>query len=60
MQAYERPGWFLPQGMAPIPPYDWYGAYGTKRNTDKRYENLLKGEQSFRFSKHHLVVSFHY
>ncbi|XP_075228013.1 sarcosine dehydrogenase [Lycorma delicatula] len=56
MQAYERPGWFLPQGTAPIPPYDWYGAYGTKRSTDKRYENLIKGEHSFRFSKHHHVI----
>lgn len=56
MQAYERPGWFLPQGMAPIPPYDWYGSYGTKKNADKRYENLIKGEHSFRFSKHHLVI----
>lgn len=56
MQAYERPGWFTPQGYAPVPPYDWYGAYGTPKNKDRRYVDLLKGDYSFKFSKHHYVI----
>jgi sarcosine dehydrogenase len=55
-QAYERPGWFNPQGYAPIPPYDWYRAYGHTPTPDKRYLNLLKGDRTFGFSKHHLAV----
>ncbi|XP_014291636.1 sarcosine dehydrogenase, mitochondrial [Halyomorpha halys] len=56
LQAYERPGWFNPQGYCPIPAYDWYGAYGTPKNLDKRYITLLKGDKTFGFSKHHLVI----
>lgn len=56
MQAYERPGWFTPQGYAPVPQYDWYGAYGTPKNKDKRYLELLKGDYTFKFSKHHHVI----
>ncbi|XP_046688762.1 LOW QUALITY PROTEIN: sarcosine dehydrogenase, mitochondrial-like, partial [Homalodisca vitripennis] len=56
MQAYERPGWFTPQGHAPVPPYDWYGAYGTPKNKDRRYVDLLKGDLTFKFSKHHHVI----
>ncbi|XP_014248912.1 sarcosine dehydrogenase, mitochondrial [Cimex lectularius] len=55
-QGYERPGWFNPQGYTPIPPYDWYGAYGCTRNLDKRYFNLQKGDKTFGFSKHHMAV----
>ncbi|KAK9499026.1 hypothetical protein O3M35_003544 [Rhynocoris fuscipes] len=56
MQGYERPGWFNPQGYAPIPPYDWYGAYGCQKNLDKRYFKLQKGEKTFGFSKHHMAI----
>ncbi|BET00902.1 sarcosine dehydrogenase [Nesidiocoris tenuis] len=55
-QGYERPGWFNPQGYTPVPPYDWYGAYGHKKNLDKRYLTLLKGDQNFGFSKHHMAI----
>lgn len=55
-QGYERPGWFNPNGYSPVPPYDWYGAYGHPRNLDKRYLNLLKGDKTFGFSKHHLAI----
>lgn len=55
-QGYERPGWFNPQGYTPVPSYDWYGAYGHKKNLDKRYLNLLKGDQHFGFSKHHMAI----
>lgn len=53
MQGWEKPGWFAPNGFAPIFPYDWYGSYGSTKNTDKRYENLLKGDYTFNFSRHH-------
>lgn len=56
MQGWEKPGWFAPNGFAPIFPYDWYGSYGSTKNTDKRYENLLKGDYTFNFSRHHHQV----
>lgn len=56
MQGWELPGWFAPNGYAPIPPYDWYGSFGSVKNTDKRYENLLRGDYTFDFSRHHHQV----
>ncbi|KDR18080.1 Sarcosine dehydrogenase, mitochondrial, partial [Zootermopsis nevadensis] len=55
-QGYERPGWFSPKGPAPVPNYDWYGSYGTPRNSDVRYENMLKSDHTFDFSKIHHVI----
>lgn len=56
-QGWERPGWFSPKGPAPVPQYDWYGSYGTPRNSDVRYENMLKADHTFGFSKSHQIVS---
>ncbi|XP_073980159.1 sarcosine dehydrogenase isoform X2 [Rhodnius prolixus] len=55
-QGHERPGWFNPHGYTPVPPYDWYGAYGCQKNLDKRYFKLQKGEKTFGFSKHHMAI----
>ncbi|KAJ4441685.1 hypothetical protein ANN_11543, partial [Periplaneta americana] len=55
-QGWERPGWFSPKGPAPVPNYDWYGSYGTPRNSDVRYENMLKGDHTFGFTKSHHVI----
>jgi sarcosine dehydrogenase len=57
-QGWERPGWFSPKGPAPVPQYDWYGSYGTPRNSDVRYENMLKADHTFDFSKSHQTVSY--
>nr|CAD7266528.1 unnamed protein product [Timema shepardi] len=56
-QGWERPGWYSPNGPAPVPTYDWYGAYGTPRNTDQTYEKLIKGDYTFGFTKNHNLVS---
>lgn len=55
-QGWERPGWFSPKGPAPVPQYDWYGSYGTPRNSDVRYENMLKADHTFGFSKSHQII----
>ncbi|XP_058809541.1 sarcosine dehydrogenase, mitochondrial-like isoform X2 [Phymastichus coffea] len=51
-QGWERPGWFLRQGTAPVPAYDYYGSYGTARNRECRYTELLRQEASFDFPAH--------
>ncbi|XP_031636149.1 sarcosine dehydrogenase, mitochondrial-like, partial [Contarinia nasturtii] len=53
-QSYERPAFFYKE-KAPvnIPPYDWYGAYDNSPNTDKTYQRILKGDQTYEFSGHH-------
>nr|CAD7572946.1 unnamed protein product [Timema californicum] len=55
-QGWERPGWYSPNGPAPVPDYDWYGAYGTPRNTDQTYEKLIKGDYTFGFTKNHNLI----
>lgn len=36
--------------------YDWGGTHDYPRNIDQRYEDVLKGDHSFNFSKHHDLV----
>ncbi|KAF4520494.1 hypothetical protein B566_EDAN004745 [Ephemera danica] len=54
--GWERPGWFTLRGPAPVPEYDWYGAYGTPRNPASLYKELLKGDYSFGHPEHHHVI----
>ncbi|XP_066993512.2 sarcosine dehydrogenase, mitochondrial isoform X2 [Anabrus simplex] len=55
-QGWERPGWFSKKGTMPVQKYDWFGAYGTTRNTDTRYTDSLEGDYTFGFSKHHQLI----
>lgn len=59
-QGWERPGWFLKKGTAPVQKYDWYGSYGTPHNQETQYENLLKGDHTFGFSKHHHMARHYF
>uniref|UniRef100_A0A6I8NGA3 Sarcosine dehydrogenase, mitochondrial n=1 Tax=Ornithorhynchus anatinus TaxID=9258 RepID=A0A6I8NGA3_ORNAN len=54
--GWERPGWFNPQGTAPILDYDYYGAYEHKPHEDYSYNKLLGDEYTFDFPPHHEVI----
>uniref|UniRef100_A0A8C5ZFS5 Sarcosine dehydrogenase, mitochondrial n=1 Tax=Marmota marmota marmota TaxID=9994 RepID=A0A8C5ZFS5_MARMA len=54
--GWERPGWFSPQGTAPVPDYDYYGAYGNQVHQDCAYTRLLGDEYTFEFPPHHCVI----
>ena len=58
-QGRERPGWFCTEGIAPVPRYDWFGAYGHAPNTDHRYEDQLKKDYTFGVTGNHKLVIFH-
>ncbi|CAK7290090.1 Sarcosine dehydrogenase, mitochondrial [Vulpes lagopus] len=55
-QGWERPGWFSPQGTAPVLQYDYYGAYGNQAHEDYTYGCLLGDEYTFDFPPHHDVI----
>ncbi|XP_049629706.1 sarcosine dehydrogenase, mitochondrial [Suncus etruscus] len=54
--GWERPGWFNPQGPAPVQDYDYYGAYGQTLRKDSVYQQLLGAEYTFDFPPHHHVI----
>ncbi|XP_072816597.1 sarcosine dehydrogenase, mitochondrial isoform X2 [Vicugna pacos] len=54
--GWERPGWFSPQGAAPVLPYDYCGAYGNRAHEDYAYGRLLAAEHTFDFPPHHDVI----
>lgn len=54
-QGWERPGWYCGT-PAPLPKYDWYGAYGSTRHKVTRYEKLLKADYTFDFPRHHETI----
>ncbi|XP_047380112.1 sarcosine dehydrogenase, mitochondrial isoform X3 [Sciurus carolinensis] len=54
--GWERPGWFSPQGVAPVLDYDYYGAYGHQAHQDCAYTRLLGDEYTFDFPPHHHVI----
>ncbi|XP_029466895.1 sarcosine dehydrogenase, mitochondrial isoform X2 [Rhinatrema bivittatum] len=54
--GWERPGWFNPQGPAPVLSYDYYGAYGYEAHEDYTYNQLLGKEYTFDFPPHHDVI----
>lgn len=56
-QGWERPGYFLKEGKAPVQPYDWYGAYGHALNTDTRYVQALESNYTFGFPKNQHIVN---
>ncbi|KAM9064238.1 sarcosine dehydrogenase, mitochondrial isoform X1 [Sarcophilus harrisii] len=54
--GWERPGWFNPQGPAPILSYDYYGAYEHQPHKDYQYNRLLGDEYTFDFPPHHEII----
>ncbi|CAH0722411.1 unnamed protein product, partial [Brenthis ino] len=59
MQAragWERPGFFMPGEKIRVQQYDWGGVNDYPRNLDQRYEDVLRGEYTFGFSKHHNII----
>ncbi|KAJ0181071.1 hypothetical protein K1T71_003156 [Dendrolimus kikuchii] len=59
MQAragWERPAFFMPGEKIRVQQYDWGGTHDYPRNLDQRYEEVLKGDYSFSFSKHHALI----
>lgn len=54
--GYERVAFFH-SDKAIVKPYDWYGFYGNEINCDKKYAQILKGDEKYEFSDHHEVVS---
>lgn len=58
-QGYERPAFFLTDGtQVEVPPYDYYGYYGHKRNSESKHVKLLDGDLRYGFSAHHSLVCF--
>ncbi|XP_055711503.1 sarcosine dehydrogenase, mitochondrial [Phlebotomus papatasi] len=55
-QGWERPGYFLTDCFAKVPPYDWYGSYGHKKAPDSSYEDQLKKDLTFGFSENHDLI----
>ncbi|XP_074108249.1 sarcosine dehydrogenase, mitochondrial-like [Cotesia typhae] len=55
-QGWERPGWYQPGKITLIPPYDYYGAYGSPKNKRNDYAEILKKDYTFDFPKHHDVI----
>lgn len=56
-QGWERPGWYLKEGTAPVKSYDYYGSYGKIKNENYKYEKVLSQEYTFEFPSHHHIVS---
>lgn len=55
--GYERPAFFNKE-KAIVQPYDWYGYYGKELSADKKYLQILKGDETYEFSDHHDIVCF--
>ncbi|XP_014204461.1 sarcosine dehydrogenase, mitochondrial [Copidosoma floridanum] len=55
-QGWERPGWFLKDGTAPVQPYDYYGSYGTTKNPKNRYADVLAQDHTFDYPAHHDII----
>ncbi|XP_057326480.1 sarcosine dehydrogenase, mitochondrial [Microplitis mediator] len=55
-QGWERPGWYQPGKITLIPPYDYYGAYGSVKNKRNDYAEVLKKDYTFDFPEHHDTI----
>lgn len=49
IQGWERPGWFVPDKIIQVEPYDYYGSYGLQTNENHAYSSILAQEYSFDF-----------
>ncbi|XP_048481965.1 sarcosine dehydrogenase, mitochondrial [Plutella xylostella] len=54
--GWERPGLFLPGEKTRVQQYDWGGTHDYPRNLDRRYEDMLKGDYTYGFSKYHDII----
>lgn len=54
--GFERPAFFVANEKAIVQPYDWLGCYGNEANADKKYLQILKGDEKYEFSDHYAVV----
>ncbi|XP_049887024.1 sarcosine dehydrogenase, mitochondrial [Pectinophora gossypiella] len=54
--GWERPAFFMEGEKVRVQPYDWGGTHDYPRNLDQRYEEVLKGDHTFDFSKHHARI----
>ncbi|KAK2565778.1 Sarcosine dehydrogenase [Acropora cervicornis] len=55
--GWERPGWFIPDEIAEVKDYDYYGEYGVAENKDYKYNELLGQEYTFDFPPHHDIIA---
>ena len=56
-QGWERPRWFSLGKTIEVLPYDYYGSYGSKKNTNDEYADMVLKEYTFGFPEHHSIVS---
>lgn len=54
--GWERPGWFSPNGPAPLLPYDYYGSYGLDKHSNYEYQDRLEDDYTFGFPAHHDII----
>ncbi|GIX90707.1 sarcosine dehydrogenase, mitochondrial [Caerostris extrusa] len=58
--GFERPGWFSPDGSAPVSAYqkeyDYYGSYGIPEHKNYTYVQRLNEDYTFQFPKHHEII----
>lgn len=55
-KGFERPGYYISEGIAAVQKYDWYGYYGREKNKNVSYVEKLAGDYQFEFSQHHDLV----
>lgn len=55
-QGWERPGWYLPEGTVQVLPYDYQGSYGSSKNEQDLYTEILKKDYTFDFPEHQNIV----
>ncbi|KAJ6637374.1 Sarcosine dehydrogenase, mitochondrial [Pseudolycoriella hygida] len=53
--GYERPAFFYKEKTI-VQPYDWYGFYEHNLNSDRKYLQILKGDEKYEFSDHHELI----
>ncbi|PIK57278.1 Sarcosine dehydrogenase, mitochondrial [Apostichopus japonicus] len=54
--GWERPGYFLTTGTAPVKDYDYYGSYDHPQHEMYEYGQRLEDDYSFDFPKHHDLI----
>lgn len=55
-QGWERPAFFLKNENVTVNEYDWYKNSNKEKNQQTKYNQILEGDLSYDFSKHHDLV----